>query len=287
LNPAEPNPPGGPARLDRRARGLARALLLLLTFAFALPAAAEEVDIELALLVDVSRSMSPAELELQRQGYAEALVSPEVLGAIGEGYLGKIAVTYVEWAGADSQRVVVDWTTIASAVDAARVAAQLSATFSGGLRRTSISGAIDFGTASILSNEYEGLRLVLDVSGDGPNNQGGAVTEARDRAIGMGLVINGLPIMTKDDDGFSRFRLDDLDLYYVDCVIGGPGGFVVPVTEWSQFADAVRRKLILEIAALPRLPMLHRAQASGNTPEGYDCLIGEKIWQRNQGFDLR
>jgi hypothetical protein len=245
------------------------------------------VDIELVLLVDVSRSMSPAELALQRQGYAEALVSPEVLGAIAEGYLGRIAVTYIEWAGSASQRVVVDWTTIAGSQDAARIADQLTAGSAGGLRRTSISGAIDFGTASILTNGYEGLRLVLDVSGDGPNNQGAPVTEARDRAVAAGLVINGLPLMTQDDNGFAMFRLDDLDRYYLDCVIGGPGGFVVPVTDWSQFPAAVRRKLVLEIAALPRLPQVQRAQASGLTAEGYDCLIGEKMWQRNQGFDLR
>jgi hypothetical protein len=256
---------------------------LLAALILTAPARAEEVDIELALLVDVSRSMSAAELEIQRRGYAEALVSREVLGAIGEGFLGKIAVSYVEWAGEGTQRVVIDWTTIAGPADAARVAAQLSAHFSGGLRRTSIASAIDFGAASILSNDYEGLRLVLDVSGDGPNNQGDAVDAARDRAVAQGLIINGLPLMTQDEGDFARFGLRDLDLYYIDCVIGGPGAFVVPVYDWDQFAAAVRRKLSLEIAALPALPQVHRAQASGATSEGYDCQIGEKIWRRNQG----
>ncbi len=178
---------------------------LVLAAVIGLPAHGEPVDIELALLVDVSRSMTPAELDLQRRGYAAALTSPEVLGAIGEGYLGRIALAYIEWAGPTSQRVVVDWTVIAGAADARRVADALAADFTGGLHRTSISAAIDFGTRSILQNGYEGQRLVLDVSGDGPNNQGPPVTEARDRAVALGLVVNGLPIMT-GDTRYSRFQ---------------------------------------------------------------------------------
>lgn len=256
---------------------------LIAALFLASPAAAEEVDIELALLVDVSRSMAPFELEIQRHGYAAALTSPEVLGAIQGGFLGRIAVSYIEWAGAGSHNVVVDWTVIAGPDDALRVADELITSFSAGLRRTSISSAIDFGARSVLDNDYQGLRQVLDISGDGPNNMGGPVTEARDRAVAQGLVINGLPLMTQDRDNFARMSLSDLDLYYRDCVIGGPGAFVIPVNDWEQFPDAVRRKLILEIAALPRLPDLQKTQASGLTPEGYDCMIGEKLWRRYQG----
>ena len=238
-----------------------------------------EVDVELFLAVDVSRSMQPFELEIQRRGYAAALTSPEVQAAIGGGMLGRIAITYVEWAGANSQRIVVPWTLLQSPEHAAQIAAQITANITDALSRTSISGALDYAAQSIEDNSFEGLRRVIDVSGDGPNNMGGPVTAARDRVLARGMTINGLPLMTQDDSLTSRYNIDDLDAYYTACVIGGTGAFVLPVTDWAGFEDAVRRKLVLEIAARPAPPdRLWQAQS----PPAYDCLIGEKIWEKNQ-----
>lgn len=191
-------------------------------------AAQEEVDAEIYLAADISRSMSPAELEIQRRGYAEALASEEVIAAIGKGFLGKIAITYVEWAGAGAQYEVIGWTRIGSAAEARAVAERIAATSTGGLFRTSISDVIDLAARSFDDNGFESWRRVIDISGDGPNNAGRPVAEARDAAIAAGFIINGLPLMTNDGMG-ARWSLPDLDRYYEACVIGGPGSFVVPV----------------------------------------------------------
>lgn len=255
-----------------------RVALALLLFA-SQPARAEtEVDVELVLAVDVSRSMSPYELEIQRRGYAEALTSDEVLTAIGDGFLGRIALTYVEWAGNGSTRTVVDWTLIETRQDAHDFAELITAEFRPSLRRTSISSAIRHAASLFDGNGFNAFRRVIDVSGDGPNNHGRPVVEARDAALAQGIVINGLPLMTRDGFG-GMWHIEDLDQYYLNCVIGGPGAFVIPVHDWSQFAAAVRRKLVLEIAGLP--PQLVPAQMT--TPMGYDCLIGERIWEQNRG----
>ncbi|WP_299042435.1 DUF1194 domain-containing protein [uncultured Tateyamaria sp.] len=239
-----------------------------------------EVDVELFLAVDVSRSMQPYELEIQRRGYAAALVSPEVQAAIAGGFLGRIAITYVEWAGADHQREIVPWTVLATPRDAARVAAQITAHFDEGMRRTSISGALTHAADSIYANGFDGLRRVIDVSGDGPNNMGDPVTQARDAVLARGITINGLPLMTQDEGLMARWNIPDLDVYYTACVIGGTGAFVVPVLDWSEFEDAVRRKLVLEIAGQP--VRLWRAQARAEAQAPYNCMIGEEIWLRNR-----
>lgn len=245
----------------------------------ALPVRATEVDVELALMVDVSRSMGPNELELQRRGYAEAIASDEVVGAILNGFTGRIALTYVEWAGSGSNRVVVPWTLVDSREVAQKIADQLTANFSFGMRRTSITGAINFAMVDMETNAFEGLRRVIDISGDGPNNQGGPVETTRDKAVAAGFVINGLPLMTVD--GNSYWNLDDLDLYYEACVIGGPGAFVIPVRDWQEFPLAVRRKIVLELVG----PSDAIVQArSGWRTDGYDCFIGEKMreeWERS------
>lgn len=245
-------------------------------------AAPREVDVELFLAVDVSRSMSPAELEIQRRGYAAALRSEEVADAISSGLIGEIALTYVEWAGAYSRRVVVPWTVIASRADASAFADRIETRFDPTLRRTSISGVLTHALESIETNAFAGLRRVIDVSGDGPNNDGHFVLSARRKVLEDGITINGLPLMTRDGLG-SRWHLEDLDLYYLNCVIGGPGAFMIPVRDWSEFAGAVRRKLVLEIAARPEA-LVWRAQNRGATATGYDCRIGEKIWERNRMF---
>lgn len=263
----------------------------LLAPIFNMSASAEdvEVDVELMLAVDVSYSMGPKELELQRRGYAEALASPEVIQAIRTGYYQKVAVTYVEWSGQYDQRVIVDWTLVQNEDDLASFAATLTARFDDSLRRTSISGIMDYAPIDFRTNGFEGERKVIDISGDGPNNQGRRVQVARDELIAAGYVINGLPLMTQDlerDNPF--FDLVDLDLYYEACVIGGPLSFVVPVKSWKEFPAAVRRKLVLELAGRVPTPDVIPAAWTGQTDNGYDCLIGEKIWQeflrRNPAF---
>ncbi|EFL89111.1 DUF1194 domain-containing protein [Ahrensia sp. R2A130] len=252
--------------------------LLLFSSAGNAPAADVEVDVELVLAVDVSRSMSPRELEIQRRGYASALTSPEVTKAISSGLIGKIALTYYEWAGHTSQRTIIPWTLVETAADAEAIALKLTAQFNPSLRRTSISGAIDHGASLFSDNGYRGMRRVIDVSGDGPNNNGRAVVKARDAAVAQGTIINGLPLMTREGMG-SRFHITDLDEYYRACVVGGPGSFVIPVRRWEEFPQAVRQKLVLELASNPVLPKrtAFRSRKANGT---IDCMIGERIWNR-------
>ncbi|MBZ9856852.1 DUF1194 domain-containing protein [Mesorhizobium sp. CA13] len=276
-----------------RARHLlsgAAALALMLWLAPA-SLADEPVDVELVLAVDVSLSMSADELEIQRRGYAAALTHDHVLQAIAAGAYGRIAVTYVEWAGTNSQHVIVPWTVIATRADAERVVARLSAQPPNSARRTSISGALEFGADLFAESGFQGTKRVIDISGDGPNNQGAPVDIIRDEVVKQGIVINGLPLMTRG--GFtSAYDVNDLDRYYSDCVIGGPGAFMVPVNDWTQFPEAIRRKLVLELAgpASPRSgeeadrPTVVLAQAE----RASDCLVGEKMWRnRNWMLDSR
>jgi hypothetical protein len=199
------------------------------------------------------------------------------------GLLGRVALSYVEWAGAGAQRIVVDWTLIENRAGAEGFAARLDTQFNPALRRTSIAGAIAFGRESLAQNGFAGLRRVIDISGDGPNNEGGLVTLARDRALAEGIVINGLPLMTVEVPP-SRWQLANLDVYYRTCVIGGPGSFVIPVTDWAQFAEAVRRKLVLELVGQTPPPVPTPVQYVPGPDDARDCQIGEKIWERNRGI---
>lgn len=257
-------------------------LLIPLTF-FLLtppPAVAQdeiEVDLELVLMVDVSRSMTARELEIQRRGYAEALLSDAVFGAVQSGLLQRVAVTYIEWAG--TQEVIVSWRVLQSRDDLEAFAAALTAHFDQSLRRTSISDALLFAADQLDTNIYHGLRQVIDISGDGPNNQGRNVIEARDAVLSKGVTINGLPLLTREGMG-NDWHLENLDVYYQTCVIGGPGSFVIPVLDWADFAEAVRRKLVLEMSANPAPETIMPAQSLARDPT--DCLIGEKIWRDRQ-----
>lgn len=256
-------------------------------------AKAEPVDVELVLAVDVSLSMSPMELEIQRAGYAAALTDKSVLDAIASGAHGKIAVTYFEWAGTVSQRVLVPWTVIANAEDARAVANRLTLSPSNSARRTSISAALEFGADLLAESPFSGNKRVIDISGDGPNNQGAPIVETRDALIKQGIIINGLPLMTSG--GYSStYDVKDLDKYYANCVIGGPGAFMIPVNAWEQFPAAIRRKLVLELASNPggAIPVQWLAQQAPPVfeaphallPDGsQDCMIGEKMW-RNRNF---
>lgn len=245
-----------------------------------------QVDVALVLAVDVSRSMSRDELDLQRDGYAAAIASSAVIQAIELGVHGRIALTMFEWASDVHVREIVPWTLIETREDAEIFAQRVLEDRTFGRRRTSISGAINHGARLLDDLPFEADRRVIDISGDGPNNQGFPVTEARDAALEAGITISGLPLMTSSGTG-SDFHISDLDVYYRRCVIGGPGSFVLPVTEWAQFPEAVRRKLILEIAGLtpPGAPRIQRTQFSFEEP--YDCLVGEKIWRlRRERFFL-
>ena len=255
--------------------GTLLAAVLLSTVPVPPAQAATAVDLELVLAVDVSRSMDSDEQVLQRAGYVAAFRDPEVLRAIVSGPVGRIAVTYVEWAGAGLQRVVVPWTLVEDTQSGERVARALTAAPYDARRRTSISDALLFAAGLFRDSGFTGARKVIDISGDGPNNNGIPVEQARERVLDQGIVINGLPIMLKQRRLSGMFDVSDLDLYYEDCVIGGFGAFTVTVVEPSEFVGAIRRKLILEIAGA--VPRVIPAQDSRPTA-GTDCLVGEKMW---------
>ena len=256
-------------------------VVLLLALGLALPLARNaraetEVDLALVLAVDVSRSMDTDEQRLQREGFVEAFRSQAVHDAIRKGVLGRIAVVYMEWSGAAEQNVVVPWTMIESSEGAFAFAERLDRTPIGRMVSTSISGALDFSVTLLGVSGVEALRQVIDISGDGPNNTGPIVTLARDEAVAKGITINGLPLMLKRPTGFGD--IENLDHYYQDCVIGGSGAFIVPVRERQQFAEAIRTKLVREIAGeLDPEPLVKQAQAR----ERANCLIGE-IQRRRQ-----
>jgi hypothetical protein len=248
------------------------------------PSDAAEVDLELVLAVDISYSMDPDELAIQREGYIAALTSPEVLGAIRDGIHGKIAVSYVEWAGSETQNVVVDWRVIDGPDSAGAFVANIGEAPVQRAFRTSIASALDFASRRFDNNGFEGMRRVIDISGDGPNNQGALVTRIRDEVLAKGVVINGLPLVFKRPS-YSFMDVEDLAGYYTTCVIGGPGAFVVPVTDKSQFAEAIRTKLVLEISdlRLPKDPHAAKVSPAQAPPETWACTVGERLWQQRYG----
>jgi len=238
-----------------------------------------DVDVELVLAVDISYSMDLDELALQREGYVEALASAEFLNALQNGMHARIAVTYVEWAGVIDQKVVLPWRLIEGRASAHAVAAEISRAPLRRAYRTSISGALHFAVPLFEENGYRGIRRVIDVSGDGTNNQGPPVAVVRDEVVGKGITINGLPIMLKRPNP-ATLDIPDLDIYYEDCVIGGPGAFVVPIREREKFREAIRTKLVLEIAG--RQPEARVIPAAAGAPR-ISCTIGERMWQQRWG----
>ncbi|HEY6632690.1 MAG TPA: DUF1194 domain-containing protein [Rhizobiaceae bacterium] len=246
---------------------------LLLCLAGALPAkavplvAAGPVDVELVLAVDISRSMDAEEFALQRAGYVAALRHPDFVRAVRAGQYGRIALTYFEWAGTVREETQVPWQVIDSAEAAEAFAAALESRPVRSFRGTSISGALVFGTGLFDANAFDGRRKVIDVSGDGPNNIGVPVVAARDAAVMNGITVNGLPILIRPS-----FTVRELDRYYAECVTGGPGSFVLPIRDASEFATAIRRKLILEVSGAPDAGRVIPAQAA----EPMDCERGER-----------
>ncbi|MBM1169636.1 DUF1194 domain-containing protein [Microvirga arabica] len=233
-----------------------------------------EVDLALVLAVDVSTSMDRDEQVLQRQGYVEAFRSPLIHQAIRSGMLGRIAVTYVEWAGAHPrfQSIVVPWTVVETPTDGIAFADRLARAPVSRAASTSIAEAIEFSMALFPSGHFLAARRVIDISGDGSNNQGRLVTEARDQAVARGITINGLPIMLKAPD---RRENATLDAYYRDCVIGGANAFMIPVRERQQFLTETRAKIVREITGGGGLSTL--AQPVGGRPLT-DCDTSESLW---------
>lgn len=236
------------------------------------------VDVELVIAVDISYSMDPDEQALQREGYVLALTSKEFLQALRQGAHGKIAITYFEWAGQFDQKIVMPWRVIDGPESADAVAAEIARAPYRRASRTSISGALRFAKPLFDNSGYKGLRRVIDVSGDGANNSGPLVDLTRDDVLAAGITINGLPVMLKRAYTGSM-DIENLDEYYEDCVIGGPGSFVIPIREREKFIEATRTKLVLEIAGRqpePRImPAASRARIS--------CTIGERLWQERWG----
>lgn len=234
----------------------------------AAPVFAEPVDVELVLGVDTSRSMDFDELALQREGYARALEHPSFIHVIRAGLHQKIAVTYFDWGGPDYHDVILPWTILRTQDDAAHAAATLRGSRVKNLRGTGISGAIIKGIELIEGNDIQSDRQIIDISGDGPNNVGIPVTEARDQAAVRGIEVNGLPLRLKSPG--STYNIHNLDTYYQDCVITGATAFVILVEDVDRLATSILQKLVLEVSGVGAEAQVWEASQT-------DCLIGERL----------
>jgi len=252
----------------------------------------QAVDLALVIATDTSRSIDEQEARLQREGVAAALRHPDIISAIQSGYHRKIGVAYIDWSSSVFTTVVVNWRVIsdlASADTYARMLIEAPITLG---QRTSISDGLELATRLLSDGTMDAMRRVIDVSGDGPNNHGRTIEEVRNEVVAKGITINGLPILNDRDQFGPGFFLSDLDDYYRGCVIGGPGAFVVVARDFKDFAQAVRRKLIFEIAGRvpPEPPSKSlRVPVQSVTPSqqfgsGYvyprGCDIGERQWRR-------
>jgi hypothetical protein len=238
-----------------------RSLLVLFVLLSAGPAAraAEPADLLLVFAADVSRSIDQAKFQLQREGYAAAIADPRVLEAIATGRHRRIAVAFVEWSGAGSQKLLIDWTLIDGAAAARRFGDQLLELPRSFAERTSISGGIDFSMSVLARAPYDAPRRTIDVSGDGTNNSGRDVALARDEAVAAGVTINGLVILSDRPMTWNPEHTNPsggLANYYRTNVIGGPSAFVIVAENFNSFGQAIIRKLIAEIADAE--PPLHR-----------------------------
>jgi Protein of unknown function (DUF1194) len=239
----------------------------------------QDVDLELIIAVDISYSMDLDELAVQREGYAQAIVSPEFLLALKNLRYRKVAITYFEWSSRNDQKVVIPWRVIDGPESAGSVSDEIMHAPIRRGSRTSISGAVDFAMPLYDSSGVHGVRRVLDISGDGPNNDGRPITEARAEALDKGITINGLPVMVKEPS-MASMDIENLDWYYEDCVIGGSGSFVVPIKGKDQFKEAIRAKLVLEVAGV--VPQVRFLRAAAKEPR-ISCTIGEQLWQQRWG----
>jgi hypothetical protein len=245
--------------------------------------AAEQVDLELVITTDVSYSVDDMEARMQREGAVTAFRSPEVIEAIKSGSFGRIAVAYIDFSNANSSRVVVDWQVVHDKASAEAFADAIAIARKTDGVQTSISSGIELAARMLEDNDYEGMKQVIDVSGDGPNNEGRRVDHVRDQVTAKGIIINGLPIVTEADK-FDVYYLPDLDKYYAGCVIGGPGSFIQVANGFADLARALRRKLVLEIsdaAKASRDPLFIKVAAGQRQAQRsvYEqgCDIGERM----------
>ena len=264
-----------------------------------------KADLELVLAVDISRSMDYEEHALQRDGYVEAFRHKDVINALMSGPEGRIAVTYMEWAGEGATYQVIPWTMIDSSNAAHAFADRLAEEQIRGERRTSISGALFAAADLIEGNDIVAFRRAIDVSGDGANNAGLPVEEAREYVLRRDITINGLPILlNRPGHGFGNgYDIEHLDRYYKHCVIGGEGAFIAPVYDLKHLASTIRKKLVMEIAGLDIEPgaapiQFAEAEPPAGAPaitriqlklptEKSDCLSGEKARMRRDGFNFQ
>ena len=225
-----------------------------------------QVDLKLVIATDVSRSINNEEARIQREGTAEAFLNPDVVKSIQNGALGRIAVAMIDWSSPQFDRVVLDWTIVKDKASATALAERIRATPRTPGRRTSISSALELGTLLLEESDKDivATRKVIDVSGDGPNNDGNSLQETHDKTIANGIVVNGLPIMDENANGY----FPGLDKYYAGCVVGGKGAFVVVVRSFKDFGAAMRHKLILEISQDESL--IDQAHES---PQQYGLLV--------------
>lgn len=289
--------------------------------AIVMPASAQarkEVDLSLALAIDISGSIDPEEARLQREGYVDAFRDPVIVKAILGGANGRIAVAYYEWSDSWMQKLLIDWTLLDSEASISAFAGRLAEAPISIARRTSISGAIRYAIPLFARAPYEPAHKVLDISGDGSNNDGGLVTEMRYEALKERIAINGLPIMNDRPNPFGFPSESDLDKYYLHCVTGGPRSFVEVAKNFEDFPRAVRKKLLQEVAdrgprsdfdtgargrGLPalaegvQLAQAHRPRDGGGSDQDYTrfvrpayelgCDVGERrsreFWQRRFG----
>ncbi len=244
---------------------------------------AQQVDVALVIVTDVSYSVDENEARFQREGAIAAFRNPDVVKAIQAGSLGRIAVAYIDFSSYQSNRIIANWTVVhdkASADSFADVLASKPRTLG---VQTSISSGLELAQKLLETSPYTATKRVIDVSGDGPNNEGHLVDKVRDEIVAKGIVINGLPIMTPADQ-FDVYYLEDLDKYYAGCVIGGPGAFIQVARGFEDLARALRRKLILEISEAqpqgnPLLVKVATQRSSGPSHFVYEkgCDIGERM----------
>jgi len=234
------------------------------TYDHALDSYEYDVDVELVLAVDISYSVDEEEARRQREGYVAALASEDVIRSIQGGPLGRIAVTSVEGAESGFQRAAADWTVIGSEEDALNFAAQVAAAPLERGHYTAIGAAISDSDQRIENNPHSAPRRIIDISGDGPQNQGLPLADARAQADAAGVVVNGLPVISSDEGRWVRPVELHLDDYFQENVITGPGSFVLPARTEAEFREAILRKLVIEIAgALPDRDELRLAPFNG------------------------
>lgn len=236
--------------------------------AFAQQQRTNEVDVELVLAVDISQSLDRDEHTLQRQGYIDAFRNRDVIGAIAAGKQKRIAVTYMEWAGDITPFHTIPWTIIDGEASARAFADRLAAQPIYGEQRTSISTALYEAARSIENNNISSKRQIINLSGDGANAVGPPVEKARDEVVERGIVVNGLPIMLNKPREY--YDIEQLDRYYSQCVIGGEGAFVAPLTRREDLVEATRKAVAAKSVVAP--------SADSTSQPPMDCLAGEKAW---------